>query len=541
MRRIQGYLERASGADFSAFGRMKLPLNRIQKVGFRCARLRGSLALPVLKLTLILMVVGCGVGGEDPPVAAGQGVAGVPSSGDYRDVAKHHPAFEASSPELTDLRTRRTGDDWPTFLGPSRDSKSTERGILTDWPKAGPPFVWATRTGTSYAMPVTSLGRLFQFARFGDKARVTCHRSETGEELWQYEYPTDFEDLYGYDNGPRCCPVVDGERVYTFGAEGVLHCLRTVDGEPLWSVDTAAAFGVVQNFFGVGSTPIVAGDLLIVQVGGSPAEDQAVPPGQLDQVSGNGTGVVAFDKRTGEVVYHVSDELASYSSPTLATIDGRELAFLFARGGLLGFSPESGNVSFHFPWRAEILESVNASSPVVVGDRVFISETYGPGSALLRVKTDGYEVVWSDAEARRGKKMQTHWNTAVHHEGYLYGSSGRHPNDAELRAIELKTGKVAWSEPGLARSSLLYADGHFICLTEYGQLILLKANPERFEPLAVAVPMFRPTASDGQLSDPVPLLANPCWAAPILSHGLLYVRGAGRIACFELIPDNDSP
>ena len=194
--------------------------------------------------------------------------------------------------------------------------------------------------------------------------------------------PATFQDLYDYDNGPRCSPLIDDERVYLFGAEGMLHCLDVEHGKLIWKLDTAAEFGVIQNFFGVGSTPVVEGDLLIVQVGGSPAESKQAPPGRLDLVVGNGSGIVAFDKKTGAVRYKITDELASYSSPKLATINGRRWCFVFARGGLVGFEPASGKVDFQFPWRASILESVNASNPVVVGDLVFISETYGPGSAL---------------------------------------------------------------------------------------------------------------------------------------------------------------
>src|SRR5262249_26317309 len=155
-------------------------------------------------------------------------------------------------------------------------------------------------------------------------------------------------------------------------------------------------------------------------------------PGQLDRVRGNGSGVVAFDKRTGEVKYQFSDELASYSGPKLATIDNRRWCFLLARGGLLGFQPQTGKLDFHFPWRAQTLESVNAANPVVVGDRVLISETYGPGSALLKVRPGGYDTVWSDLDRRRDKSLQAHWNTPVHHEGYVYASSGRHTENAEL-------------------------------------------------------------------------------------------------------------
>src|SRR5262249_12666222 len=147
---------------------------------------------------------------------------------------------------------------------------------------------------------------------------------------------------------------------------------------------------------------------------------------------------VAFDKLTGKVKYRITDELASYASPVIATIAGRRWGFQFARGGLVGFEPRTGQVDFHYPWRARIIESVNGANPVVVGDRVFISETYGPGSSLLKVRPGGYEVLWNDADKRRDKSMQCHWSTPIYHEGYLYGCSGRHANNAELRCIELE-------------------------------------------------------------------------------------------------------
>lgn len=440
-----------------------------------------------------------------------------------------------------DLRTRKDGEDWPRFLGPTGDSKSAERGILAPWPESGPPLVWQRPVPSGYGMPSVSRGRLFQFERDGDRATLVCLRSETGEELWRFAYPTNYEDQYGYDNGPRCSPIVDGGRVYILGADGMLYCLRVSDGKPVWKVDTAQQFNVVQNFFGVGGTPVIFEDLLIAQIGGSPQESLAVPPGQLDLVAGNGSGVVAFDKYTGEVRYQLSDELASYAGPTLAEIGGRPWCFVFARGGLLGFDPATGKLDFHFPWRAKILESVNASNPVVVGDQVLISETYGPGAALLKVKPGGYDVVWSDDDRNpRNKRLQTHWNTAVHVDGYVYGSSGRHPDNAELRCIELATGKVMWSQPGLTRCSLLHVDGRFVCLAEQGTLLLLKANPERYDEVSRAdIP--DPAVKVPAGVRPPSLLKYPAWAAPILSHGLLYVRGRDRLVCLELIPPHHAP
>lgn len=441
----------------------------------------------------------------------------------------------AAAEAVPDLGTREWGTDWPRFLGPAADGKSSEK-ILKEWPPGGLEVRWFKKIGEGYSMPSVALGRLFMFDRHGDKARLTAMKSETGEELWRAEYATDYEDYYNYSVGPRASPVVDGERVYTFGVEGRLRAHRVTDGELIWEIDTASRFGVVKNFFGVGSTPVVEGDLLIVQVGGSPPGSPKIHTGE---VKGNGTGIVAFDKRTGEKRYALTDELASYSSPRITTIDGRRWGFVFTRGGLVGFEPTEGKLDFFYPWRAKRLESVNASTPVVVGDTVFITESYGPGSSLIKVRPGGYEVVWKDPP--RGKAMACHWSTPIHVDGYLYGSSGESSGDAELRAVEHSTGKVMWSVPDLYRSTLLFADGHFVVLAEYGRLLLVKVNPKRFE-LVAEMDLGDPKAGTDPKT-PVaegpaerPLLRHPAWNAPILAHGLLYVRGKDQLICLDISP-----
>jgi outer membrane protein assembly factor BamB len=421
---------------------------------------------------------------------------------------------------------QQAGSDWPRFLGPLDTSVSPEKGIIAPWPEKGLRVLWHRELGTGYSAPVISKGKLFQFDRVGDQARLQCLNPRTGEFIWDFKYPTNYRDFYNYNNGPRCCPVVDGDRVFIHGPEGMLHCVRAADGKLLWKVDTRADFGIVQNFFGVGSTPVVEGDLLIVQVGGSPKGSAVRRPADFANVKSDRSAVVAFDKSDGKLKYRIGDDLASYASPVLATIGGRRWCFVFARGGLLAFEPASGKIDFHFPWRADELESVNAANPVVVGDHVLISETYGPGAALLKVKPGSYEVLWSDAKKLR-KSLQCHWNTPISQDGYVYGCSGRHRANAELRCIELATGKVQWSEPRLTRTSLMMVDGHFICQGEDGILRLLKVNPKKYDEVSVL-----------EVNDPKtqrPLLREPCWAAPVLAHGLLYVHGDERLVCLELI------
>jgi len=465
----------------------------------------------VITLLLLLLATGCG---QTAPAAA--------------EPAPDLPAKPG---------THQAGSDWPIFLGPNQDSHSPETGIITKWGDTGLKLLWQTRLGTSYGAPTIAGGRLMQFDRFGDKSRLYCLNAETGKELWRHEFPTQYEDLYQYNNGPRCSPVIDGDRVYAYAVDGVLACCGATDGKPLWQKNLSQEFGVVQNFFGVGSTPVIEGDLLIAMVGGSPPDSHKIAPGQLDRVQPNGSGIVALDKVTGEVKYKIADELASYASLKLATIDGRRWCFAFCRGGLVGFEPTSGKIDFHYSWRDKQLESVNASMPVVGGDEVFISETYGIGSSLLKVAPGKYDVVWKDDDRKRAKAMQTHWNTPVYVDGYLYGCSGRHTENATLRCLEWKTGKVLWDQPGMARTSLLAIDGHMLCLGEFGQLWLLKCSPEKAEPIA-AMDYSDPAVGKTLLGKAGPVLEYPCWAAPIVSHGLLYLRGKDRLICLELIPQS---
>jgi outer membrane protein assembly factor BamB len=416
--------------------------------------------------------------------------------------------------QVTDLGTRKEGADWPGFLGPNRDGKSTERGVKP-WPGAGPRVVWQRELGEGFAAPAVSRGRLFHVDRVGDRVRLSCVKSETGDPLWTFEYVTDYRDNYGSGDGPRCAPLVDDDRVYLFDPAGVLHAVWVADGKELWKKDTTKDFDVVRNFFGVGSTPIVEGDLLICMVGGSPPGTPGIDSGEC---KGKDSGVVAFDKRTGEVKYKITDELASYSSPVIATIGGRKWGFAYARGGLVAFEPSTGKVDFHYPWRARMLQSVNICNPVVAGDLVFVSEAYGMGSSVLKVRPGAYDVLWKDGR-KREQSMACYFDTPVHVDGFLYGCSGQGKSEAELRCVEMATGKVLWTVPGMGRTALTYVDGHFVALSEDGTLRLLKVNSAKYEEVAKVVPKS---------------LTEPAWAAPVISHGLLYVRGRDRLLCLEL-------
>lgn len=429
------------------------------------------------------------------------------------------PNTHPVQPITVKFAANREGADWPVFLGPNLDNSSPEEGILMKWPEEGLTQRWTCQLGQGYAPPVAAGGKLYHFDRFGRSNRLTARNALSGEKLWQFEYPTKYEDLYGYEPGPRCCPVVDDDRIYIYGPEGMLYSVDAESGKEVWKVDTAQEYNFVQNFFGVGSTPFVHDNLLIVAVGGSP---KGPKPFDFRQVQGDGTAIVAFDKKTGSEVYRLSDELASYASPVVTEFGGRSVGLYFARGGLLGFDPANGKELFHYPWRSRMLESVNASNPAIRDGKILLTECYENGSVLLDYDGNGApKVVWTDKDNDRFQKnLASHWATPIIHGQHIYGCSGRHTSEADIRCLDLKTGHVQWKLPRTARCTFLKVDGHILSLGEQGELRLFKLNPEKYEEVA---------RWDADLD-------YPCWAPPVLSRGLLYVRGKGKLVCYELIP-----
>lgn len=420
--------------------------------------------------------------------------------------------------------------DWRTFLGPTHNAVSTERPLLKRFGPKGPRLVWEVSRGEGYATPAVVGQRVVLFHRVGGQEIVECLHAETGQRYWKLSYPTAYQDRYGFSGGPRCQPVSDGELVYTLGAEGKLHCLQLTTGRVVWKRDLFREFKLKQNFFGVGATPLLEGDLLIINVGAE-----------------GGPCVAGFDRRTGKLRWGAGKEWGpSYASPIPATVHGKRRVFVFAggesrpsTGGLLCVDPANGKVDFSFPWRARVRESVNASSPVVVKNQVYISECYGPGGTLLDVLPDGScKQVWAN------KVLNTHFVTAVHKDGYLYGIDGHGPRNAPLVCVELATGKEMWREepewetvarlpegerkyllaPALA--SLLLVDGRCLVLGQYGHLAWLDLNPKSYK----------------ELDRTHLFLAQETWSMPALSRGLLYVNqnDSGldgtreRLLCYDL-------
>jgi outer membrane protein assembly factor BamB len=387
------------------------------------------------------------------------------------------------------------GADWPGFLGPHRDGVSPETGLLASWPAKGPPLVWQRDVGEGYSGPAVAGDSLVLFHRVGGDEVVDCLEAATGKPRWKCAYACAYSDQFGKGDGPRATPIISGGSVWTLGAGGVLTCVKMADGAKAWQRDLMADYGPRPGFFGVGTTPLLEGNRLLVNVGG------------------RGAGVVAFDPATGKELWKSTDQGASYSSPVAATIDGVRHAIFFTREGVLSLDPETGAVRFGKRWRSRMDASVNAATPLVAGDLVFFTASYGTGALLLRCKKDSAEEVWKGDGV-----LSSQYATPVVRDGYLYGCDGRSDlGRVTFRCLELKTGKERWSDESVGCASVTAADGRLILLTEKGELVLADASPEGYRELARAA-----------------VLGRPVRALPALSGGKFYARDNHRLACWDL-------
>ena len=387
------------------------------------------------------------------------------------------------------------GQDWPQFRGPNRDGVVPGRESLPQFPSGGPQMVWDRSVGSGFSAPAVAGERLLLFHRQGGNEVVEALRASDGSSLWKFAYETTYKDDFGFENGPRATPVVADGRVLTFGAAGVLHCLDLETGAKQWSVDTHAEFGVRKGFFGAASTPLVLNGRVIANIGGS-----------------DGAGIVAFDIDSGATVWAATDHEASYSSPVAARIDGALLAIFFTREGLAALEPQTGRVVFQRRWRSRSHASVNAAAPIVLGDIVFLSASYGTGAIAIRLRDGEMEVLWSGEDV-----IDNHYSSCVRSGSTLFGFHGRQEYGQTFRAADLVTGDVLWSSERMPAGSVIRVGDRLLLLLETGELLLAAASREKLEVLSRAQILGRETR-----------------AFPAVADGLLFARDKDTLVCLRL-------
>jgi outer membrane protein assembly factor BamB len=384
--------------------------------------------------------------------------------------------------------------DWPQYLGPTRNGVYVGAPLNEKWPATGPRVLWRKTIGQGLSGPVVAGTRLILFHRVDDREVVESFDALSGAPQWRYAYPTTYRDDFGFDEGPRAVPVVADGLVYTYGAEGKLHAVALATGKPVWSVDAMRQFEVDKGYFGAAGSPLVEGGKVIANVGGKKG------------------GIVAFDAKTGKVIWTATTDAASYSSGVAATILGRRYVVFLTRAGLVGLDPANGHVRFQRPWRARQAASVNAATPLIVGDRIFVSAEYGPGAGLLRFDGTKLSDVWLSDEA-----LSNHYATSVLHEGILYGFHGRQEFGPLFRAVDLQTGKVLWSTERFGAGSVTLAGNRLVIIRESGALVIAAASPKSFQQIATSQ-----------------VLPATVRAYPAMADGVVYMRNDDTLVALDL-------
>jgi outer membrane protein assembly factor BamB len=383
-------------------------------------------------------------------------------------------------------------DDWPQFRGPNADGISAETGIKKSWNNKPPEQLWRVPLANKgYAGPSAANGKVFIIDRDGDNDVVRALDIKTGKDVWQFSYTEtgEYDKQFGY---ARSTPAIDNGKVYTLGMFGSVNCLNEADGAVIWSRNIIKDFNGIIPMWQMAMSPFIDGDKLIV----SPC--------------GKDAAVVALDKNTGETIWQCGNtDRTGYATPVAATINGKKQYVVFHGAGLIGADAEEGEVLWTWSWTVQYF--VNAATPLVFDDSVFITSNYGRGGAVVRIDGDKVTKVWEN------KEMQSHFSSPVLYDGHIYGT-GDPWNPGFLMCLDPKTGKALWKQGGFGKGGIVVVDGTIIAFNgRSGELIMVEMSTKGYNELG----RFKP-------------LGGQSWTAPIVADGKLIVRNKEALACFQL-------
>ena len=381
----------------------------------------------------------------------------------------------------------RVHADWPQINGPNRNGvASPEEKLNEKWPAKLIP-VWKHNVGSGFAGPAVTDDQLIIFHRPDSDYLCESLDPRTGTVNWSRT----LECMYAGggpdgDTGPKCVPVIDGDLVFLFGTDGGLFCLSAKDGKTVWKTNVQQKYRSPPGYFGSGSTPLIAGDKLIVNVGGKSA------------------GVVAFEKTSGKEIWKSVDDRASYSSPIIANAGAQQLLICVTRLNLVGLNPADGKVLFETPFGVRG-PSANGAMPLALGEFLFVNAAYGVGAKYFRIQPDGLKMIWGNDSS-----YSSQYSTPVNLQGKLYGTAGREDfRNGSLRCVDAATGNVDWKKDFPVGHCILVRD-QILFLDCQGRLRIVKANPKAYEELA----SFQ--------------LFGSARAMPALNNGILYARSNAR-------------
>ena len=395
-------------------------------------------------------------------------------------------AVKSSPPPRDGINT-----DYPQFLGPRRNAVLGSSAIRWDWKRNPPTEIWRRPVGAGWSAFSISGNRAITQEQRGEKEAVVCYRVQTGEVLWSHSDTARFEEVLG-GIGPRATPTVLGDRVYTFGATGILNCLSLADGAKIWSVNVLAENNCPNQSWGKSSSPLLTGGVVVVCAGrnGCP-------------------GLVAYRQEDGAESWRSPAAIPGYSSPSLATLAGKSQILILNHDSLRSHDPRNGALLWTHPWpggRPKVTQPV-----ALQGNRVLISSGYGVGCELIEISVDSRgefrtHSIW------KNRNLKSKFSNIVVHRGSAYGL-----DDGIMVCIDLQTGKRSWKGGRYGHGQLILAGDTIAIMSERGEMVIVQPDPGSLREVSK-----------------LKMIEGKTWNHPALGAPFLLVRNAKEAACYRL-------
>lgn len=388
-------------------------------------------------------------------------------------------------------------NDWTCWRGPDNDAGSKMTGIIADWSKGlnknwEIDYLCQGTASATWSAPVIKGNRLVVTGRDKNNDFVFCLNPDNGSMIWKQSYPAISGPSHGM--GSRATPWIDNDKVYTFGRSGDLICWNLFDGNKIWHKNVSDEGGE-EHTWGHSSSPYVSDSLVIVNGGGT-------------------ARTIAYSKFTGEVKWKSGTGFPGYAAISSMQIDNIPVLLSFHGTGLAAINQDNGAELWNYPWKTDY--DVNATTPIVTDDKVFITSGYGTGCALLKVSLSGAELLWTN------EVMASHHSDPFIIDGYIYGYSGvSMQNKGDFVCIDLNTGEEKWSTGDMGWGTSVYVDGYILSSDIKGNLYLMKPVPNEFKIVT-------------EMPDALGGISGAAWTIPVLANDKLYLRFKQKLICYEI-------
>ncbi len=380
-----------------------------------------------------------------------------------------------------------TAQSWPQWGGPQRNFMVEAKGLAETWPTGGPKRLWSRELGEGHSSIIMEADRLYTMYSKGEQEVVIALDSATGKTVWEKSYaaPTTSLKLFT-ERGPHATPLIAGNLLITVGVTSKLQAFEKQTGAVVWSHDLWREYGGTVKDRGYSCSPLAYKNTVIVTVGGA------------------GQSLMAFDLKTGAVVWKKQSFRLSFSAPTLINVDGQEQLVMAFADDVVGLDPNNGELLWRHPHPCH---GFNITAPVWGADNIlFISSAYECGSRSLLLRQAGGKTAVKELWANQ--RMRVHHGTIIRLGDLVF---------APLTAMNVKTGEVVWQDRAFPKANFVYADGKLILLDEDGQLALTSLSPQGLKVLAKAT-----------------VLEHTAWTPPTLVGTNLYLRDRRMIVALDL-------